>query len=130
MNPEKPLSLQHWVDSFTTVAVPFGLYKSFMPKPPLVVTWPAEGINPLYGTKYTDKVLSQMNKDVYHGFPRLVDTLADMSHVSTSIGGDGISYIHVRIPGAINTGGKWVEGFFEYIISPDGMINHRFFKWK
>jgi len=79
--------------------------------------------NPLEGTTYTPKVLTQMEQDLYHGFPSLIDSLPTSANASSLVGEDGIARTMVRLPGSING----VEGDFEWLIERDGMINHRFF---
>jgi RHS repeat-associated protein len=84
-----------------------------------------KGDNPLAGIRYTDKVKRQMRQDDYHGFPDIVDNYAG-SHAtkSTIVGKDGMERTKVEIPG----GYKGKDGVFEYIIEPDGTVNHRIFK--
>ncbi|MEP3244604.1 MAG: RHS repeat-associated core domain-containing protein, partial [Sneathiella sp.] len=93
--------------------------------------WAAMGLgaakraNPLNGTKYTDKVMRQMDgKDLDHNFPSLIDKQADAATVRKITGGDGISRTKVELPGSIN--GK--DGNFSWIIEPDNTINHRQFE--
>ena len=43
------------------------------------------------------------------------------------VGGNGVKYKLVRMPGSMSLDSKIYEGVFEYIIDPDGWINHRFF---
>ena len=80
--------------------------------------------NPLANKAYTQKVLDQMNLDVYHGFPSAIDSYGNIGRKSTLIGNDGIARTKIEISGSIN--GK--NGVYEYIIEPDNKINHRFFK--
>jgi RHS repeat-associated protein len=85
----------------------------------------SKGVNPLNGTKYTDKVLRQMKgKDLDHNFPSLVDKQADAAKVKIITGGDGIERTKVELPGSIN--GK--DGNYSWIIEPDKTINHRQFE--
>jgi RHS repeat-associated protein len=76
------------------------------------------------GTKYSDKVLSQMGKGDLHSFSELVTNYAQEGKVETIIGKDGVKRVQLEIPGSYQ--GK--EGVFQFIKEPDGMINHRFFK--
>jgi hypothetical protein len=85
---------------------------------PIAVT-----VGPL-GAAYTAKVLSQMEQGDYHGFPALIDRLAEESDASNEVGGDGQMYLHVRIPGCINS----VQGTFHWIIDEAGNITHRLFE--
>jgi len=80
--------------------------------------------NPLAGTAYTSKVLTQMASDDYHGFPSLIDGLARSEDAVSQLGGDGSVYTHVNIPGAVNG----ASGYFHYIVDGNGMINHRLFE--
>ena len=48
--------------------------------------------------------------------------------ITTTIGGDGVRYTQIQMPGSMRLGDKVYEGVFEYIIDPDGWINHRFFR--
>ena len=125
--PEKPLSFEHWVDSFTTIAVPFSFYTALAPKPPTKVGRSTIS-NPLSDPQYTNKVLIQMQRDAFHGFPSLIDTMATEMDITTLVGKDGVSYKLVQMPGSMSLGNKIYEGVFEYIIRPDGWINHRFFR--
>ena len=79
--------------------------------------------NPLRGAQYSDKVLNQMAKGDYHGFPKIVDNYGSLGNAKTITGGDGLTRTLLEIPGAY--GGK--EGVFQYIIESNGMINHRLF---
>ncbi len=75
------------------------------------------------GTKYSDKVLQQMKKNDFHGFPELVKDLATDGTIKTIKGGDGIVRKMLEIPGSY----KGRDGVFEFIKEADGTINHRFF---
>lgn len=79
--------------------------------------------NPLENITYSDKVLSQMKLNDYHGFPETVDSFGGDGIKTTIIGGDGISRTKIEIPG----GYKGKNGVFEYIIEPNDSVNHRIF---
>ena len=96
----------------------FGRYKA--PKDPTVKV----ESNPLEGIEYSEKVVDQMKKDLYHGFPRMIDNFGAYGRQSIITGNDGIKRLMVEIPGSINN----KEGVFQYIIGPDKMCNHRLFK--
>ena len=81
-------------------------------------------VNPLSGTRYSPKVIEQMSSDAYHGFPLQVDSYGASGTLSKLQGGDGVIRTKLEIPGSLN--GK--EGIFQYIIEPDGLVNHRLFK--
>jgi hypothetical protein len=75
--------------------------------------------------RYTDKVYSQrfINHD-FHDFPDIVDNFGGDGQIEEIQGGDGVIRTRVRIAGWY--GGY--DGFFEYIIEPDGItVNHHFF---
>ena len=76
--------------------------------------------------RYTDKVVKQMSntKDLNHSFPTVIDTFVDVNSGRPIVGGDGITRQLIELPGSINN----IPGIFEYIIEPDGMCNHRFFR--
>jgi hypothetical protein len=76
------------------------------------------------GTKYTEKVLEQMKRGDYHGFPESVTGFADAGKVKQITGGDGVVREMLEIPG----GYKGKDGTFEFIKEADGSINHRLFK--
>ena len=75
------------------------------------------------GTKYTEKVLGQMKKGDFHGFPESVTAFESNGFITTIKGGDGIVREMLKIPG----GYKSRKGFFEFIKEFDGTINHRLF---
>ena len=76
---------------------------------------------------YTDKVIMQMGKDAYHGFPVIVDSISAQSgKVTRIVGGDGVKYLRLQIDGAVNG----VKGVFEFIKDSAGYINHRLFRPK
>lgn len=83
-----------------------------------------EKINPLSGVQYTPKVLKQMIKDEYHGFPNVVDNFGSSGKITPLTGGDGVVRTKLEINGSLN--GK--NGIFEYIIEPNNSVNHRLFK--
>lgn len=66
----------------------------------------------------------------YHGFPKEVDAFGADGETSTITGRSGIPRTLLKIHGVYGLPGgqNGVEGEFEYIISPDGEINHRFFR--
>ena len=73
---------------------------------------------------YSQKVLDQMDRDIYHGFPSLIDDIALKHGVQKTIqGGDGVMRTKVTLPGSIN--GK--SGAYEWIVEPNGIVNHRLF---
>ncbi|MDO5615800.1 MAG: hypothetical protein Q4G16_06395 [Cruoricaptor ignavus] len=76
------------------------------------------------GTKYTNKVLGQMKKGDFHGFPESVKAFEASGIRSIIKGGDGVTRQMLKIPGGY--GSK--KGFFEFIKEADGMINHRLFR--
>ena len=78
------------------------------------------------GIRYTDKVLKQMDNasDLHHSFPSIVDNFVDLDSGRPLKGGDGIVRKIIEIPGSINN----TPGVFEYIIEPNGMCNHRYFR--
>jgi len=62
--------------------------------------------------------------DLNHAFPSVIDTFVDINSGRPLKGGDGIMRILIELPGSVNN----TPGIFEYIIEPNGMCNHRFFK--
>ena len=89
-------------------------------------TTPSEN-NPLANVQYTDKVYGQrfatVNPD-FHGFPDMVDNYGADGQLEDITGGDGVTRTRLRIAGWY----RGYEGFFEYIIEPDGItVNHRYF---
>ena len=78
------------------------------------------------GIRYTDKVLRQMNNpfDLNHSFPSIIDTFVDINSGRPLKGGDGIVRTIIELPGSINDR----PGVFEYVIEPNGMCNHRYFR--
>jgi hypothetical protein len=83
-------------------------------------------INSLASTSYSSKVINQManTADQFHSFPKQVDNFGSYGAVSKIVGNDGIQRLMLRIPGSLNG----INGNFEYIIEPDGIINHRLFR--
>lgn len=76
------------------------------------------------GTKYSERVLSQMEGRDFHAFPEIVKSYASTGEVATIRGGDGMTRWMLRIPGSYQ--GR--EGVFEFIREPNGVITHRLFK--
>ena len=101
---------------------PFGL-RCGKPKPQ---TSPSTPINPLENIQYTKKVQNQMvnGSDRFHNFPRSVEGFGADGRVTTITGGDGIKRTLVEIPGGLDRH----LGVFEFIIEPNGSVNHRFFR--
>ena len=89
-----------------------------------IISGETKRVNPLKGTRYTDKVLGDMKRGDYHSFPNIVDNFGGLGKVRNIVGGDGVMRTKVEISGAYR--GK--SGIFEYIIESDGYINHRLFK--
>jgi RHS repeat-associated protein len=87
-------------------------------------------LNPLEGTSYTDKVRAQMRPNLKtgrpdnHGFPLEVDNSAGLGRQSKITGGDGVVRTKIELDGSY--GSK--NGVFEWIIEPDGAVNHRLFR--
>ena len=85
--------------------------------------------NPLSGTKYSRKVLFQMEHNLktgspdFHGFPKIVDNYANLGQRELIKGKDGINRIRVSLDG----GYKGSDGCFEWIIESDKSVNHRLF---
>ncbi len=75
------------------------------------------------GTKYSAKVLGQMKKGDFHGFPESVIAFERDGFITTIKGGDGIVREMLKIPGSY----KGRKGFFEFIKEFDGTLNHRLF---
>jgi hypothetical protein len=80
--------------------------------------------NPLNGTRYSDKVLHQMQNNLktgrpeFHGFPRIVDNYANFGRKELIKGKDGLSRTKVSVDG----GYKGRDGDFEWIIESDKSI--------
>ena len=72
------------------------------------------------GTKYSSKVLGQMNEDSFHGFPESVTAFQRDGYITYIKGGDGLTRTQLNIPG--------YYGEFQFMKGPDGIINHRFFQ--
>ncbi len=77
-----------------------------------------------YKTRYTNKVMGQIKKGDFHGFPESVKAFQKDGNVTTITGGDGVTRQILRIPG--DYGDK--KGVFEFIKEADGSINHRLFR--
>jgi hypothetical protein len=75
------------------------------------------------GTKYTDKVLGQINTGDFHAFPEGVTAFQGAGQVTKITGRDGVVRDLLKIPGEYR--GK--QGVFEFIKESDGSINHRLF---
>ena len=86
---------------------------------------PSLAVNPLNSTMYSRKVQVQMSTraDKHHAFPLIVDNYAGRGTLKNFVGDDGIARQRLQIQGSLN--GK--EGYFDYIIEPTGIINHRQF---
>jgi len=56
-----------------------------------------------------------------HGFPLEVDNFAGQGTTRQITGRDGVVRTKVELPG----GYRGQEGTFEWIIEPDGTVNHR-----
>lgn len=82
--------------------------------------------NPLKNTRYTSKAKTQMqqSKDKFHSFPLQVDNFAGIGKQTKITGGDGIIRTKIEVEGEY-LGRK---GNFEWIIEPDGFVNHRKFE--
>lgn len=82
--------------------------------------------NPLKDTKYTNKVKMQIlqSEDKFHSFPHQVDNFAGMGKQTKVTGGDGITRTKIEVEGEY-LGRK---GNFEWIVEPDGFVNHRKFE--
>ncbi|WP_075006671.1 RHS repeat-associated core domain-containing protein [Stigmatella aurantiaca] len=85
--------------------------------------------NPLAGVTYTGKVRSQIRPNLKtgrpddHGFPLEVDNFAGSGRQTTITGGDGVNRMKIELDGSYN--GK--HGKFEWIVEPNGTVNHRLF---
>ena len=77
------------------------------------------------GTRYTDKVLREMEQDDFHGFPESVEGFAEEGKVRTFTGGDGQLYKALEIPGGYKNAD---QGVFQFFKDAQGVINHRYFK--
>jgi hypothetical protein len=74
---------------------------------------------------YSDKVIKQMDGDIYHGFPNMIDDMAQRyGMVGKITGKDGIERTVIELPGFLNG----TNGVYQYIIEPNGMVNHRLFQ--
>jgi hypothetical protein len=64
----------------------------------------------------------------FHSFPESVTAFENSGTVSTFTGGDQMQYQMLNIPGTYTTsGGRILEGVFQFIKDSEGMINHRDF---
>jgi len=85
--------------------------------------------NPLHGTRYSKKVLIQMEHNLktgqpdFHGFPRIVDNYANFGQKELIKGNDGFNRVKISLDG----GYKGLDGYFEWIIEVDKSVNHRLF---
>jgi hypothetical protein len=82
------------------------------------------------GTRYTDKVLTQMSKGPgeFHSFPESVAAFEKSGTIRSVTGGDGVTRQMLEIPGSYPSGGgTWKDGVFQFMKEPDGAINHRLF---
>lgn len=85
--------------------------------------------NPLQGTRYSSKVLEQMQPNAktghpdFHGFPRIVDNYADIGQKELIVGKDG----HIRTKISVEGGYQGRDGTFEWILESDDFVNHRLF---
>ncbi|SFL95196.1 Haemagluttinin repeat-containing protein [Desulfomicrobium norvegicum] len=75
-------------------------------------------------TKFTNKVLNQMEQGDFHSFPKSVEGFQSSGKVTKIIGDDGEIREILKIQGTY----KGKEGVFEFIKEADGTINHRFFR--
>jgi hypothetical protein len=90
----------------------------------------AEGAASFFeGSQYTDKVFDQLGiAGEMHSFPESVAAFEDAGTVSTVVGGDGVQYQMLEIPGSyLSSNGTWYDGAFQFMKDSDGDINHRFF---
>ncbi len=80
--------------------------------------------NPLEELYYTSKVVGQSGGSDMHGFPEAVEAFGNYADAYAITEGDGIERMMYKI-------GGWYldhEGYFEFIIEPNGSCNHRFFR--
>ena len=123
---DRPLSFDHWMNSFGTAGLAFGGYNIVQKK---IIVKPSKyeeffDDNLLKDIKYTDKVLEQATWKDYHGFPECVDAFGSKANISTITGGDGVIRTKIEIPGSYMN----KDGVFQYIIEPDDITcNHRLF---
>jgi hypothetical protein len=59
-----------------------------------------------------------------HGFPKIVDNFGANGKLSKFLGGDGKIYNDLKIDGSY----RGASGYFHYIWSERGELNHRLFK--
>lgn len=82
------------------------------------------------GAAYAPRVLGQMAKGAgeFHAFPEAVRAFESLGTVRNVKGGDGIVRQMLEIPGGYKTtGGRSVEGVFQFLRESDGSISHRLF---
>jgi RHS repeat-associated protein len=92
-----------------------------------VINQPTQTSDFFEGTKYSSKVLGQMDnlEDPFHSFPRSVDGYAnEFGNHYMKMGNDGHLYHHLEMSG--NYMGK--TGVFHFIKDSNGLINHRLFE--
>ena len=90
-----------------------------------------QGTSFFEGTRYSDKVIGQMNRGAgeAHSFPESVRSFESLGTVRSVKGGDGVVRQILEIRGSYPTrNGVRRDGVFEFIKEPDGLINHRFFR--
>lgn len=76
------------------------------------------------GTRYSEKVLNQMQEDSFHGFPKSVEAFQQDGYTTIVTGGDKINRTLLHIPGSY----KGYDGEFLFLKEPNNIINHRIFK--
>ena len=76
------------------------------------------------GTKYSPKVLQQMNEDSFHGFPESVKAFQQDGYITHITGGDNVIRTQLHIPCSY----KGYDGEFLFLKEPNGIINHRIFQ--
>lgn len=85
--------------------------------------------NPLNKIRYSEKVLQQMQVNLktglpdFHGFPKIVDNYAGLGQKTIVTGRDGIKRLKISLRGGYAS----QEGYFEWIINQDNIVNHRLF---
>jgi len=76
------------------------------------------------GTRYSSKVIRQMQKGDFHSFPESVKAFQHEGKITKIVGNDRV----IRKKLTINGGYKGHDGQFEFIKESNGEIKHRFFK--
>lgn len=76
------------------------------------------------GTRYSEKVLNQMQEDSFHGFPKSVEAFQQDGYTTIVTGGDKTNRTLLHIPGSY----KGYDGEFLFLKEPNNIINHRIFK--